>query len=1375
MQATDTISAEGFFAELEKQSSLSTLLAFSGRLDVSELSDADQRNLAKRLRNYSQTKHGPMLLLSLPGPLQAMLSFSGVSMPGQDRLAYRKATPRQVVNRLATHHDVRLLNEYPFERVTKADWAYYLSRAKRLIVPCMQFLNRSPDHGGFSHLELLSIAKVNALVVSWIKPEETTFQEAYELYLSGNGDALWKIFPFKTLTKDEWLVILKNADIDIPVSFEDVIRAGMFSPNELLLLAESNDRAYLYVSLGEIEPETVVSSLLRTDSDYLWQNYDFARLDAVAWAQLICERKDSRIIPRCEELRTAKGLTTQIVEQILAHDARYVRYVPLELVERKTLIELMSSGNHEWLWNVCDFSRFSKEDWYLLFSKTTRIPSEFEEVVERGVFSSVELCIFANRNEGFVEYLPLENLSEVQLIDLLLLYRNERLWNVANLRRLTAKGWGRLIASKNTFIGEKFASCLRDVKNLTKAQVKNILEVDLRYAAYLKPSDIEPDQALKVVVKSASSKLWQEYDFGCFSHEQLVEISKSAEPRTTWPSEIIKKFSTGKDAFTDDLILEIAACRARTVLDLVTVKRIQKSGTEFFGKLCDLIAASASLIDVVVCRLSEDGNPWQELPRDFQMVLLLKIPECRTVIDWQSFDARDLKRLVDSNAEYRKELHWGAKFRLLMERAWPLLLILFAIGLVGLWYYAHLQFQAARARMDAERASIERQRRQARLDEIAEQIRGHAELCEYDELERCLENLKTSSDAEALQDARVVAAQDALLEWRAKQEEGKRCLARLKEIATKGWPDECAAEVVQLSSCVEVDVLTLSERDEFYSLRRRWGIRHTEIERAKKNTELEIKLKRLEASCETCSSIDSAQKMIAEVGSLLAHDWVSEENQKNGNAVKVKLGETVKELKRRLAEEQEKRSREDVCKIHKEIELIKSELDSLDWDATKGRIAELKARFDAACARSTTGYARYRQEYSAECDQVARRVQTLDSVVARFDFLTNRVAQTAREFGSHVLGDNEKKSCLDLQKEMESWRSQSAEAGMKVDSDADSMKKSIVLVLSASDEVESLIAKANSATDYETLYKMVAELLKKYSEYDEVREIDGARILDTQRVASAIKAGGWFLPRQVFDFAGLIKVNPRQKGSVVPVVLESARGASEIYCMVWKYDFDYCEWLVCPLKVFEKSGSGFKKVQGFDYSRCQGIGLFVKKDSTSGKSAGSSRVENLWIPGKQHPDHPHWVMAQECGKWVVEPGYEKASLFTSQFGDVVWEPHREFLGGEVRTGEKEGVWERRHRLVNAECEACEGTGAKLVRGKCAWCKGSGRVYVKLKSGQWSAQSRRCERCGGRGYCDNRSATCVLCEGTGRRSSSWWERMPAQEVEFTIKTIAREMD
>ena len=313
MQATDTISAEGFFAELEKQSSLSTLLALAGRLDVSELSDADQQNLAKRLRNYSQTKHGPMLLLSLPGPLQAMLSFSGVSMPGQDRLAYRKATPRQVVNRLATHHDVRLLNEYPFERVTKADWTYYLLRAKRLIAPCKQFLNRSPDQGGFSHLELLSIAKVNALVVPWIKPEETIFQEAYELYLSGNGDALWNAFPFNTLTKDEWLVILKNADIDIPSLFEEVVRDGMFSPNELLLLAEGNDRVYTYVSLDEIEPETLVPFLLRTDSDYLWQNYDFARLDAVAWAQLICERKDSRLVPSREKLRVAKGDRKSVV------------------------------------------------------------------------------------------------------------------------------------------------------------------------------------------------------------------------------------------------------------------------------------------------------------------------------------------------------------------------------------------------------------------------------------------------------------------------------------------------------------------------------------------------------------------------------------------------------------------------------------------------------------------------------------------------------------------------------------------------------------------------------------------------------------------------------------------------------------------------------------------------------------------------------------------------------------------------------------------------------------------------------------------------------------------------------------------------------
>jgi len=255
------ISAGQFVACLKQQVPVSSQIKAANQLDASSLSENEQKQILDALRVFAGTKNGPMLIMCLPGPLQALLSFSGIVMPGQDRLAYLKATPCQALVRLARHDDRRLLESYPFEKASKSDWACYLSRATKLIDPCKEFLNRAQTAGGFSNAELIAIARNCPLVIPWIDPDNTPFIDVYELYVNGNADDLWKKYPFSSLKKDEWLIILRNSSVAIPKEFTSAVDGGMFSISELLDLAGHDQRIYPFIPFDKVEQRTLTLNL----------------------------------------------------------------------------------------------------------------------------------------------------------------------------------------------------------------------------------------------------------------------------------------------------------------------------------------------------------------------------------------------------------------------------------------------------------------------------------------------------------------------------------------------------------------------------------------------------------------------------------------------------------------------------------------------------------------------------------------------------------------------------------------------------------------------------------------------------------------------------------------------------------------------------------------------------------------------------------------------------------------------------------------------------------------------------------------------------------------------------------------------------------
>ena len=73
MVETTKISVREFLTALKRQGSISALLNMARQVDVSELSNEEAKDLAKGLRNFAGSKNGPMLIMGLPGPYQALL------------------------------------------------------------------------------------------------------------------------------------------------------------------------------------------------------------------------------------------------------------------------------------------------------------------------------------------------------------------------------------------------------------------------------------------------------------------------------------------------------------------------------------------------------------------------------------------------------------------------------------------------------------------------------------------------------------------------------------------------------------------------------------------------------------------------------------------------------------------------------------------------------------------------------------------------------------------------------------------------------------------------------------------------------------------------------------------------------------------------------------------------------------------------------------------------------------------------------------------------------------------------------------------------------------------------------------------------------
>lgn len=1549
------ISAGQFLACLKQQVPVSSQIKAAEQLDASSLSENEQKQIADALRAFAGTKNGPMLIMGLPGPLQALLSFSGVVMPGQDRLAYLRATPRQALVRLAHHDDRRLLESYPFDKASKVDWSCYLSKATKLIEPCKKFLHRaesaggfsdaelcdiverntrilgyvpisriSPDSAlkllssvsasyiranynfkrfekthwskllesgavtsihddcvpflenkdgrGFSNAELIALARKCPLVSSWIDPDNTPFIDAYRLYTENHADALWKKYPFSSLKKDEWLVILQNSKIAIPSVFSTAVNYGMFNVSELLDLAGHNHRIYPFIPLDKIDQISLVVHLLKNEAAFLWQHYDFRRLNALSWERLICERRATSIVPHAALLFSAKGLSNLIVGRILEHDDRYINYVPLSLVSKEKQISLLVTGKYEDLWNKCNFSEFEKADWWLLFSKTDKVPPAFKVAVEKKLFSLSELCDYARHNEGFVPYLPIADIDAQTLVDLLVCSKTDYLWTSANLKRLNADQWVELIKKRKPLIPGKFLQYLRNAKQLGTRHVTRILDVDYRYytyvplelipcdrivkyllsgdaedlwqtypfdlfkdddwfalleqsdhpvpdagmvflanqfgavsvdklnlllakrrelVGYMRPQDIDPKLAVGFLTQSSDSPLWKSYDFNRFTDSQIQTIVRKSADRDSWPEAIVAKFSDGEGSLSDEIILSLAEGLSQTdgnitnVVELLSVSRIHQSGVHFFGRISKRIPQVKSASATVIRKLSRDDKPWQKLDQEFLTCLLMDVPVCRKFINWQDYELVTIDKLASANHVYEDELRAGRKFKLFVWRHWLALTIFLVVVSCIACVTAKALYDAAKERAIAERKN-----------NITFRINELGRRSEFHQLQQYVDTVKKGEDADVLQQNNVANALNRLSDWNAKRDSLDTALRRLESLSAANWPEDNLEEANLIFAQLKTNDSAESDESALIKKLYSWySSRIKEVERAKRDEKLASKIAKITGDCSVCSSVESLIAMFVELtqisevvgiseknkascseaimlartrindlyketltarrgiivhakeesvvreafsdifDSIQNSTYASEENIREADSLRNLANKKIAEIRAaeaaRLAAEKESREKQEVEAIYLKVTSLVSQLDA-PCDSFDDNLF-IKIREELDSLSECPSYDRFCKENPQEIPALLSRLESYEKGIAKADELGRKCIDIEGGAASRMLGGKERELCDDLIRQLDSWIGDYASIIAWKIKIIESHKSKIANLLEESSAVKTLIDKANGASDYKTLSESINALLGKHSRFAECQEIDLSKILSDKQVMSVIEDSGLFSTKRLFEFAGLIKINPKSKGSIVPLLKNSVTNATFIYYVTIEPDLESDKKKLRVKKIFERTANGVvRKVNGIDYSRCQGVGLFVSIDP--------SYVDpDSWIPGMTHPACPHWMASSTYGEWVPEPGYIKTSSFGDGLGCLEWCPSKTYLKGKAKSGKRPGEWQ-----IVVDCSSCGGTGRttrKTVSWWCSTCKGSGRLQRKLRCVP-------CSVCDMKGYQWSKPYQCSMCKGRG---------------------------
>lgn len=1258
-------SSQGFSAIFEK------LIA----IDIDNVSDAVRRKLVQLLISRAAMQRGPLTILGLPQSVQAELAlFSESQVPGVDRTAYLRATPRQVIRRLVMKavgpgdKNVcdKIISNYSFSRFNKIHWKEYFTKCSTPLAFAKKFLLRDEKAGGFSDDEITEVALRNhsliecipparlgpdtavALLISghadslwkeydfsrltknhWrelflhtnpdelppackpfvenkdgigfssdellnmarschalinsLDPEKVPFKVAYELYLTGKADVLWKNYPFAQLDKSEWKKIISNPSIRIPEAFLEVAKSNRFKPSELCEFALKNERMLPFIVDIDTPPDDIVDLLIKVDGTYIWDNYHFSRFDATHWERLILNL-DAVIRPRAMgAFHSCKSISEKQATRIINKNAAYCPYVPMSAISPAVAVGVLKAGKGKFLWNSYDFSRLSSDLWIeLLDSLGSEVPSVVQQFLKQNVniIDNGKLNALLSRREELIKYVDPRYISFDVAYAILTKDLKHELWNRFDFERLSDDQWIDLLSviyGEVPLAGQQFLRGRAD--KLDNAKLNALLARRESLVKYVDHKLVDPKVAYVMLVSDARHELWDRYDFTRFDAEQLKNLSKKTSRKGDWPDSLKSRFAKLDVPFGFGDILEIATANAELVVDLVSFEIVNKIDDSQFEKIATIASRTSGGVSSLAVRLQPGDGSWRALSVEKLKSLIINAPSLGQYIDWKPWSYRNIAEIAKAHPEFEREVpHPNLYF------FWKHWLSLITLGLLTAGAIWVLRVQ----HLSLEKEAADRDRWNNVVSKISKLDRASS----YDELKSYIETIPALDMGVVSNDLLVVNAKENLRNWLRVQAENASLIDELKQMAQAGLSVEKLPRIKTVIDLLERGKAGAGARgSEYLDLRESCDRFIKDQERKQKLKSLEAGLINLRTECQRASSIESLESLREKADDAKGFE---------------ELSDVVKGVKRDIDDKIERLRHAELMKsianVSNSVERIAADMCAKGaYDGLRG----LNARFKEI--ESEKDFSSYSKVCASQYEAVRSSLSLFEELMSGVTVKESAADRLKRKFSLEFLTEEAGVECSNLVAFCDKEIERAKRAGNLTDAvDAyEAIRKKITDLESRDARGWTLVNRLNNTRDYAEYIKVREELVRDYGGYAQLKQFKDLNVVSLEDALKTYKISTgsfWGTQKGVkYYFVGVIRLMPGEPKKV-HVSIDNAKISPDANLIALIKNRYAAYGSIQPKTLIQQSGRGkYYRVDNVNYELYQGVPLFVTDDQYTGE------------------------------------------------------------------------------------------------------------------------------------------------------------------------------
>ena len=1019
-----------------------------------------------------------------------------------------RITPDTAVALLISGRASVLWQTYDFARLDRNHWRELFLHANPDKLPdAVRPFVENGDGTGFSDDELLAMARKCHALINFLNPNKVPFGIAYELYQTGRADLLWRNYPFASLDKSEWRMILSNPSMRIPDFFLEVARSGRFTVDELCESAILNDRLLPILLKLDIAPGKIVDVLLACQADYIWEHYHFSKFTAADLERLILGlRGDSILKPMAmAALRTCRDLTEAQVGRIVAKNPAYAPYVPISAIAPDVAIDLLAKEKGSFLWEAYDFKRLNDDQWLRLLGNTTGFVPEL--------------------GKAFLQY-------RAGMVD------NARLNGVLSMRR-------------------------------------ELIEfVDANY--------IDPELAVSVLMERPRNELWNRFDFMRFDAQQLMRVIKNTDcVYHPLPVSLQACFKKSGEPFQFRDLLEIAATSPRVVIAHISLEWAASLEDGLFEKLVTLAARNDVGIRSLRERLTQGDGSWNTLPVRKLKLLLKVLPELRFCVGWDKWAFRDIAELAKSDAIFEKGLAHPFLYFL-----WKHFKSLFAMGALTAAALVAICLQNAELR----RQEAERQR----LNSIVQRVRVQDQNLKYGELKEFWATVASKDRTILMNDLFVKSALARLADWEVDSAAIESGMSRLREMSRAGWGSvaENAVETV-IGELEKSHVGRYAESPEFQLLRDEYEAHRKQEAERKRIQSLRDKLADIGNRLSDCGDIVQLKEW-REIIDSIAHE---RELKDEVMLTSQKLSERIDKVQARINAE----------KIAQEVGAISNAVIVISENLKKSTAMKDFPSLSTAYFRikDMPGFDEYgKLPCHEEYDRLSEAMRAFEELKQGVSEKSADAKRLDEKFSKEFMTVESGVECSNIVSYCEAALKVSKEKGWISLSDASQQTKDLIERINARDKrCWSLVDQLNGATDFPGYSKARTSLIKEFGRFKQLEHLNALCDIEPKDLNRAYKetSSSWLgrAKDYKYHFVGVIRLEPESpSNATVHIGPRKTTYSADLYVLEKSSAGDH----VTARKFLSQQSPGmYYKVSGVDYSRIQGMPLFVRSEHYVGK------------------------------------------------------------------------------------------------------------------------------------------------------------------------------